>query len=83
MFSAIDFKRQCKMVVMHPKEEIMSDNGIGDAFTGLPMYEIIGKLPDDLGEPKDKLPDQNIEQDLRNIDLNSDKSKNEKLSSYT
>ena len=48
----IDFKRQCKMVVMHPKEEIMSDNGIGDVFTGLPMSEIIGKLPDDLGEPE-------------------------------
>lgn len=62
------------MVVMHHKEEIMSENGIGDAFTGLPMSEIIGKLPDDLGEPKDRLPDQNIEQDLRGIDLNSDKS---------
>lgn len=59
---------------MHPKEEIMSENRIGDAFTGLPMSEIIGKLPDDLGEPKDRLPDQNIEQDLRGIDLNSDKS---------
>ena len=58
---------------MHPKEEIMSDNGIGDAFTGLPMSEIIGKLPDDLGEPKDKLPDQNIEQDLCDFDLSSDK----------
>lgn len=62
------------MVVMHPKEEIMSDNGIGDAFTGLPMSEIIGKLPDDFGKPEVRLPDQNIEQDLRDIDLNSDKS---------
>lgn len=62
------------MVVMHPKEEIMSDNGIGDVFTGLPMSEIIGKLPDDLGEPEVRLPGQNIEQDLRGIDLNSDKS---------
>ena len=52
----------------------MSENGIGDAFTGLPMSEIIGKLPDDLGKPQFKLPDQNIEQDLRDFDLNSDKS---------
>ena len=52
----------------------MSEIGIGDAFTGLPMSEIIGKLPDDLGEPEVRLPDQNIEQDLRDFDLNSDKS---------
>ena len=59
---------------MHTKEEIMSEIGIGDAFTGLPMSEIIGKLPDDLGKPKDKLPDQNIEQDLLDVELTSDKS---------
>lgn len=62
------------MVVVHPKEEIMSENGIGDAFTGLPMSEIIGKLPDDLGEPEVRLPDQNVEQDLLDVELTSDKS---------
>ena len=62
------------MVVMRPKEEIMSENGIGDGFTGLPMSEIIGKLPDDLGEPEVRLSDQNVEQDLLDIELTSDKS---------
>lgn len=62
------------MVAMRPKEEIMSENGIGDAFTGLPMSEIIGKLPDDLGEPEVRLTDQNVDQDLLDIELTSDKS---------